>query len=111
MAQRDGGSGDKRRGAVGADSNGDLPRAMAFVQRLGALDVADLEAVGRAWRTVVADGPADWFAAEGAVGRAVRQTQRQSEQELLLEALVDVVRRRGWWRLDHIAGADGRGLT
>src|SRR5687768_2810640 len=96
---------------VGASRDGDVAAAMAFVHRLARLDFGDLEAVGRAWRTIVAHDPPGWFAAEGAVGRAVRMTQRQPEQEAVLAELTEVVRRGGWWRLDHLAGAGSEGLT
>jgi hypothetical protein len=96
---------------VSATVDGDLAHAMAFVHRLGQLDVADLEVVGRTWRRVVAEDPPAWFAAEGTVGSAVGATHRQLVQEALLEELTDVVRRRGWWRLDRVEAADGQGLT
>jgi len=32
-------------------------------------------------------------------------------QESLLEELSEVVRRRGWWRLDRVESAEGQGLT
>jgi hypothetical protein len=85
--------------------------AMAFVRRLRRLDVGHLEAVGRAWRTIVANDPPGWFAAESAIGRAVRSTDRQQAQEAVLVELTEVVRRRGWWRLDHLTSPDGQGLT
>ena len=85
--------------------------ALAFVRRLRRLDVGHLEAVGRAWRTIVANDPPGWFAAESAIGRAVRATDRRQAQENLLAELTEVVRRRGWWRLDHLTGPDGQGLT
>jgi hypothetical protein len=96
---------------VSATAEGDLAHAMAFVRRLGQLDVADLEVVGRTWRRIVAEDPPAWFAAEGTVGNAVRATHRQLAQEAVLEELTEVVRRRGWWRLDRVEGSDGQGLT
>ena len=91
--------------------DGELGEALAFVRRLERLDVAALEEVGRRWRDTVADDPPAWFAAEGAVGRAVRATRRQLAQETVLETLAEVVKRRGWWRLDRVEGDDGQGLT
>jgi hypothetical protein len=96
---------------VTAAGRGDLANAMAFVNRLGQLDVAELAVVGRTWRTIVAADPPAWFAAEGSVGHAVRATGRQLMQESLLEELSDVVRRRGWWRLDRIESPEGQALT
>ena len=96
---------------MNAAVRGDLAQAMAFVHRLAQLDVADLEVVGRTWRRIVSEDPPAWFAAEGAVGQAVRATGRQLAQEALLEQLTDVVRRRGWWRLDRVEAAEGQGLT
>jgi len=94
--------------AVGRD---ELANALTFVRRLGQLDLADLEVIGRTWRTIVAEDPPTWFAAEGSVGLALRTTGRQLAQESLLEELSEVVRRRGWWRLDRIESAEGQGLT
>jgi len=85
--------------------------AVAFVHQLARLDVDDLEAVGRRWRHTVTTNPSGWFAAESAVGRAVHATGRRMAQESLLEALSDVAKRRGWWRIDRIQTTDGRGLT
>jgi hypothetical protein len=96
---------------VSAAGRGELANARAFVDRLGQLDVAELEVVGRTWRTIVAEDPPAWFAAEGSVGLAVQATGRQLMQESLLEELSDVVRRRGWWRLDRIESAEGQALT
>jgi hypothetical protein len=96
---------------VSAAGRGELANALAFVDRLGRLDIAELEVVGRTWRTIVAADPPTWFAAEGSVGHAIRTTGRQFMQESLLEALSDVVRRRGWWRLDRVESAEGQGLT
>jgi hypothetical protein len=96
---------------MSAAGRGELANARVFVNRLGQLDVGDLEVVGRTWRTIVAADPPAWFAAEGSVGQAVRTTGRQLMQESLLEELSDVVRRRGWWRLDRIESAEGQGLT
>jgi len=102
-------------GSGGADvirsSDPDLAAALTFVHRLARLDLSDLEAVGRAWRMIVAADPRGWFAAEGAVGRAVRATRRQAAQEAVLVELTEVVQRRGWWRLDHLAGFERQGLT
>ena len=91
--------------------DGDLAAALAFVHRLARLDVGDLEVVGRRWRAAVTDDATAWFTAEGAVGQAMRETRRQAAQEVVIEDLTDVVRRGGWWRLDHLAGAGAQGLT
>jgi hypothetical protein len=96
---------------VSAAGRSELANARAFVERLGQLDIAELEVVGRTWRTVVAADPPAWFAAEGSVGHAVRTTGRQLMQESLLEEFSDVVRRRGWWRLDRIESPEGQALT
>ncbi len=96
---------------MSAAGRGELANARTFVDRLGQLDVAELEVVGRTWRTIVAADPPAWFAAEGSVGHAVRTTGRQLMQESLLEELSDVVRRRGWWRLDRIESPEGQALT
>jgi hypothetical protein len=96
---------------VSATGKGELANALAFVDQLGRFDVAELEVIGRTWRTIVAADPPAWFAAEGSVGQAVRTTGRQLMQESLLEELSEVVRRRGWWRLDRIESAEGQGLT
>ena len=89
----------------------ELATAHAFVHRLGQLDLAELAGIGRTWRSIVAEDPPMWFAAEGSVGLAVRTTGRQLAQESLLEEFSEVVRRRGWWRLDRIESAEGQGLT
>ena len=99
----------------GADRRGSpvgpVAAVTTFLGRLGRLDVTELTAVGRAWRTAVTVDPPAWFAAEGAVGLAVRATNRQGVQEAALEELSEVVRRRGWWRLDHLDDPDSQGLT
>jgi hypothetical protein len=96
---------------MSAAGRGELANARAFVERLGQLDVAQLEVVGRTWRSIVAVDPPAWFAAEGSVGLAIQTTGRQLMQESLLEELSDVVRRRGWWRLDRIESPEGQALT
>jgi hypothetical protein len=96
---------------VSEDGRGELANALAFVHRLGELEVTELEVVGRTWRTIVGADPPTWFAAEGSVGYAIRTTGRQLMQESLLEDLSDVVRRRGWWRLDRVESPEGQGLT
>jgi len=90
---------------------GDTDAATEFIRHLARLDVNDLEAIGRRWRHTVTTDPSGWFAAESAVGRAVHATGRKMAQESLLEALSDVAKRRGWWRIDRIQTTDGRGLT
>ena len=89
----------------------DQARAVIFVRRLGSLDVTDLEAVAHVWRRAIAEDPAGWFASESAAARAVRAAGRERDQEAVIAALSDVVRRRGWWRLDYPDGATRAGFT
>src|SRR3954453_7180630 len=93
---------------VSTGGRSELANALAFVDRLGQLEVAELEVIGRAWRTIVGADPPTWFAAEGSVGHAIRTTGRHLMQESLLEELSEVVRRRGWWRLDRVESAEGQ---
>ena len=102
--------GDARRD-VTAGVGGDLLVALAFVRALARLEISDLEAVGRAWRSAVGDDPPGWFGAEGSVAHAVIVTQREAEQAIVIQAVTEMVCGCGWWRLDRPAGADGYAMT
>jgi hypothetical protein len=89
----------------------DQARAMIFGRRLGSLDVTDLEAVAQVWRRAIAEDPRGWFASESAAAHVVRAAGRERDQEAVIAALIDVVRRRGWGRLDYPDGATRPGFT
>src|SRR5688572_15587473 len=89
----------------------DQAGAMIFVRRLGSLDITHLEAVARVWRGAIAEDPRGWFASESAAARAVRAAGREQDQEAVIAALTDVVRRGGWWRLEYPDGATTPGFT
>jgi hypothetical protein len=76
---------------------GGLMSATKFLGRLAQLDLAALGVAIHAWRAaVVASGEA-WFAAEESVARAIRNTRRYDEQEVLLRHVTELFRRARWF--------------
>ena len=75
-----------------------LVMASKFLGRLSQLTITDLRVPVEHWRRAVSQGSTQWFVAESAAAEAMRSTDRHVEQEMLLEQLVDLLRRAGWMR-------------
>lgn len=81
--------------------------ASRFIDRFAELSAQETGQTIAAWRRAVSTDAEEWFAAEAALGQTVRQAGRQYEQEVLLERLVDALRRNGWLRQPQ-PGTQGR---
>lgn len=69
--------------------------ASKFLGRLAGLDMADLVEAIEVWRGAVGER---WFDAEAAVTRAIDESGRYAEQEILLGHMAELFRRQPWFK-------------
>lgn len=72
-----------------------MSAASKFVGRFAQLDITSLGASIHAWQHSADE---QWFEAEAQVAKAIGDTRRYSEQEILLSNIAEVFRRASWFR-------------
>ena len=72
--------------------------ASLFLERLERLGRAAVDRAVHAWRAAITEEPDTWFSAENALADAIRASGMHAEQEQLLEQLLALFRRAGWFR-------------
>ena len=91
-------SGPQLEGAITGPHAVGVQAASKFIGRVSQLDIGAVKTVVETWHQLMRAESDAWFAAEMAAARAVRESDRAAEQEVLLGHMADCVLNRVWYR-------------